>query len=403
MNFLTSLAIILLSSLLLGSIFVKIKLPPLIGMLIVGIVLGPHLLNLIAPSILAISPDLRQLALIIILTRAGLSLNLSDLRKVGRPAILMCFIPATFEICGYMLFGTLLLKLPLLDAAILGTVLAAVSPAVVVPRMLRLQNEGFGVNKGIPQMITAGASCDDVFVIVIFTALLAMATGGSFNFHIIWRIPTSIILGVGVGCLFGFLFALFFKRVHMRDTIKIIILLSFSFLFVALEELIGDYVPFSGLLAVISLGVMLNFKAPVRAQRLSVKYSKMWIFAEILLFVLVGAEVNFDYVGSSGLMIIAVMFLSLIFRVFGVFACLIRTNLNAKERIFCAIAYLPKATVQAAIGAIPFTIGLASGQIILTCAVLAILITAPLGALATDMSYKKLLTKSSIDNDITNK
>ncbi|MEG2414210.1 MAG: cation:proton antiporter, partial [Clostridia bacterium] len=376
MNFLTSLAIILLSSLLLGSIFVKIKLPPLIGMLIVGIVLGPHLLNLIAPSILVISPDLRQLALIIILTRAGLSLNISDLRKVGRPAILMCFIPATFEICGYMLFGTLLLKLPLLDAAILGTVLAAVSPAVVVPRMLRLQNEGFGVNKGIPQMITAGASCDDVFVIVIFTALLAMATGGSFNFHIIWRIPTSIILGVGVGCLFGFLFALFFKRVHMRDTIKIIILLSFSFLFVALEELIGDYVPFSGLLAVISLGVMLNFKAPVRAQRLSVKYSKMWIFAEILLFVLVGAEVNFEYVGSSGLMIIAVMFLALIFRVFGVFACLIRTNLNAKERIFCAIAYLPKATVQAAIGAIPFTIGLASGQIILTCAVLAILITA---------------------------
>lgn len=403
MNFLTSLAIILLSSLLLGSIFVKIKLPPLIGMLIVGIVLGPHLLNLIAPSILVISPDLRQLALIIILTRAGLSLNISDLRKVGRPAILMCFIPATFEICGYMLFGTLLLKLPLLDAAILGTVLAAVSPAVVVPRMLRLQNEGFGVNKGIPQMITAGASCDDVFVIVIFTALLAMATGGSFNFHIIWRIPTSIILGVGVGCLFGFLFALFFKRVHMRDTIKIIILLSFSFLFVALEELIGDYVPFSGLLAVISLGVMLNFKAPVRAQRLSVKYSKMWIFAEILLFVLVGAEVNFEYVGSSGLMIIAVMFLALIFRVFGVFACLIRTNLNAKERIFCAIAYLPKATVQAAIGAIPFTIGLASGQIILTCAVLAILITAPLGALATDMSYKKLLTKSLIDNDITNK
>ncbi|MEG1608812.1 MAG: cation:proton antiporter, partial [Clostridia bacterium] len=298
---------------------------------------------------------------------------------------------------------TLLLKLSLLEAAILGTVLAAVSPAVVVPRMLKLQNEGYGTDKKIPQMITAGASCDDVFVIVIFTALIAMSTGGSFNFHIIWRIPTSIILGIGVGCLFGYLFALFFKRFHMRDTIKIIILLSFSFIFVAIESLIGKYVPFSGLLAVISLGVMLNFKDCVRAKRLSSKYSKLWIFAEILLFVLVGAEVNFSYVQSSGLMIIAVMLLTLVFRVFGVFACLIRTNLNLKERIFCAIAYLPKATVQAAIGAIPFTIGLACGQIVLTCAVLAILITAPLGAVATDMSYKKLLTQTFCNNDISDK
>lgn len=391
MAFLTSLAIILLSALVLGGIFKKIKLPPLIGMLLVGVILGPHVLNLISPNILNISSDLRQLALIIILTRAGLSLKLADLKKVGRPAILLCFLPASLEIVGYIVFAPIFLGLSIQESALLGTVMGAVSPAVVVPRMLKLQESGYGTNKSIPQMITAGSSCDDIFVIVLFNALLMSVSDGSFDFNIIWRIPVSIILGIGVGLLLGFLFSLFFKHFKTRDTVKIIILLCVSFLLVALENLIKAYVPFSGLLAVISLGVMFNFKSPERAKRLSIRYEKLWVFAEIILFVLVGAEVDLSYVLSSGGWVILVLFLSLVFRVAGVFLCLIKTPLNFKERLFCALAYLPKATVQAAIGAIPLSMGLACGKTILTCAVLAILITAPLGAILTDLTYKKLL------------
>lgn len=391
MSFLTSLAIISLSALLLGSLFRKIKLPPLIGMLLVGIVLGPYVLDLISPSILNISSDLRQLALIIILTRAGLSLKLGDLKKVGRPAILLCFLPATFEIVGYIAFAPLLLGLSIKESALAGAVMGAVSPAVVVPRMLKLKEEGYGTNKSIPQMITAGASCDDVFVIVLFTALLTSVSAGSFDLNIIWQIPVSIVLGIAVGCLFGWLFSLFFKRFGVRDTVKIIILLSVSLLFVALENLIKKYVPFSGLLAVISLGVIFNMKSEERAKRLSVRYEKLWVFAEIILFVLVGAEVDLSYAVSCGGRAIAVLFAALALRIAGVFVCLIKTPLTFKERLFCAIAYIPKATVQAAIGAIPLAAGLACGKTILTCAVLAILITAPLGAIATDLSYKKLL------------
>lgn len=394
MSFLTSLAIILLFALLLGSLFRKIKLPPLIGMLLVGIVLSPHILNLISTDILNISSDLRQLALIIILTRAGLSLKISDLKKVGSSAILLCFLPATFEIIGYIIFAPLLLDLSVQESALAGAVMGAVSPAVVVPRMLKLKEEGYGTNKSIPQMIIAGSSCDDVFVIVLFTALLTTVSVGGFDFNIIWQIPVSIVLGIVSGILCGLLFAVFFKRFKIRNTVKIIILLSISFLLIALENSIKQYVPFSGLLAVISLGIIFNMKSEERAKKLSARYEKLWVFAEIILFVLVGAEVDISYAVSCGGRVIIVLFSALIFRTVGVFICLIKTPLNFKERLFCALAYLPKATVQAAIGAIPLSAGLECGQTILTCAVLAILITAPLGAMATDLSYKKLLVKA---------
>lgn len=394
MSFLTSIAVILLSAFVLGSIFRKIKLPPLIGFLLIGILLGPHVLNLVSGDILNISSDLRQFALIIILTRAGLSLRIEELKKVGRPALLLCFLPATFEIMGYISFAPLLLGLSLSESALMGTVMAAVSPAVVVPHMLKLKEEGYGTNKMVPQMITAGSSCDDVFVIVLFTALLQTVEVGGFDFNILWKIPVSILSGIALGVLLGWLFSLFFKRFHIRDTMKIIILLSISFLFVALENLIKDYVPFSGLLAVISLGLMFNMKSEEQAKRLSIRYEKLWVFAEIILFVLVGTEVDTSYVLSGGWIVIPVLFIALLFRILGVFVCLIKTTLNFKERIFCAIAYIPKATVQAAIGAIPLSIGLPCGQMILTCAVFAILITAPLGAIATDLSYKRLLVKA---------
>lgn len=395
MSLLTSLAIILLSALLLGGVFRKIKLPPIVGMLLVGIVLGPHMFDLVSPDLIAISSDLRQLALIIILTRAGLSLKLADLKKVGRPALLLCFVPATFEIVGYMLLAPLMLGLTPTESALTGAVMGAVSPAVVVPRMLRLQKEGYGTNKSIPQMIIAGSSCDDVFVIVLFTALLTTVKAGGFDYDILWQIPVSIVLGISAGVLCGWLLSMLFNRIHVRDTIKIIVLLSLSFLFVTLEDVIKNYVPFSGLLAVISSGVMLNINAAKLAERLAVRYEKLWVFAEIILFVLVGTEVDLSYVAHGGGSVVAVLLCALVFRVVGVFACLVKTPLCFRERVFCAIAYIPKATVQAAIGAIPLAAGLSCGQTVLTCAVMAILITAPLGALATDLSYKRLLTPST--------
>lgn len=393
MNFLTSLAVICLCALLLGSVLSKIKLPPLLGMLVVGIVLGPYVLDLIAPSILGISADLRQLALIIILARAGLNLNLKDLKKNGVSAVLMCFVPATAEILGYMLLGTLILKMELLDAALLGSVMAAVSPAVVVPRMLKLKESGYGTDKGIPDMIMTGASADDVYVIVLFTSLTSMADGGSFSWNFLWQVPVSIVLGIGVGIAVGLLFVLFIKKFHMRDSIKVILILSISFLFVALEDAVEKWVPYSGLLSVISFGAVIFARHSVCAQRLSAKFLKLWIFAEILLFVLVGAEVNIQYALQNCGLIICVILLALLFRMAGVFLCVCFSKLNMKERLFCMIAYSPKATVQAAIGAIPLTMGLACGQTILTAAVLAIIITAPLGAFLTDLTYKKLLAK----------
>ena len=390
---LLSLALIFLCGLAAGGLAQKLRLPQLLGMLIVGILLGPHVLNLLDPSILDISADLRQIALIIILTRAGLSLNLDDLKKVGRPAILMCFVPASFEIVGMVVLAPPLLGLSLLEAAILGTVIAAVSPAVVVPRMLKLMDEGYGVERSIPQLILAGASVDDVFVIVLFTSFTGLATGGNVSPVDLLKIPTSIVLGLAGGVVCGLVLAWFFRVFHMRDSAKVVIILSISFLLVTLEHTLSGPVGFSGLLAVMSFGIALQRRRKVVADRLSEKYSKLWVAAELLLFVLVGATVDIEYALASGGAAVVLIFGALLFRMAGVFVCLIRTALNGKERLFCMMAYTPKATVQAAIGSLPLSMGLACGNIVLTVAVLAILITAPLGALAVDVSYRRLLEK----------
>ena len=397
MDFLTSIALICLGGLLLGGLCSKIKLPPLVGILTVGIALGPYALNLISPDLLNLSPSLREIALIIILTRAGLKLNLADLKKNGIAAVLLCFVPALCEIGGYILAGMLFLKLTFAEAALLGCVMAAVSPAVVVPRMLKLKELSYGTDKGIPDMIMAGASSDDVFVIVLFTSFLTVASGGAFSVNIAWQVPVSIITGVLIGISVGLLFVLFVKKIHIRDSVKVIIILSIGFLFVAAENAFGKTVPFSGLLAVIAFGGTVFAKHRACADRLSGKFSKLWIFAEILLFVLVGAEVDLTVASSDIGKIIGIILFALIFRAAGVTLCLIGSRLNVKERLFCVIAYLPKATVQAAIGAAPLAAGLACGQTILTFAVLAILITAPLGALLTDLSYKKLLNRENTE------
>lgn len=388
-----SIALILLCGFGLSGLFQKFKLPGLLGMLLTGVILGPYTLDLISPDILNISTDLRQLALIIILVRAGLALDLKDLKKVGRSAILMCFIPATFELIAVIIFAPLLLKVSYLEAAIMGTVLAAVSPAVIVPRMLKLMEGCYGKNKGIPQLIMAGASVDDVYVIVLFTAFMGMYQGDSFNMLTLINVPISIVLGLIVGIVCGAILVWVFKRIHIRDTVKILLVLSISFLLVTLEGALKSILPLSGLLAVMALGGTILKKYGVLARRLSLKFSKLWVGAEILLFTLVGAAVNVHYVKDAGLMAIALILSSLIFRVGGVFVCLINTKLNSKEKLFCAISYLPKATVQAAIGAIPLSSGVAAGNTILTVAVLAIIITAPLGAIGVDSTYKKFLSK----------
>ncbi len=389
---LTSLAFIFLCGMLLGGIFKKIGLPGLLGMLITGILLGPHMLNLLDSGLLAISGDLRQLALIIILTRAGLSLDINDLKKVGRPAILMCFVPACFEIAGMILIAPSLLHISVIEAAIMGAVIAAVSPAVVVPKMLHLMENEYGTDQSIPQMIMAGASVDDVFVIVIFTATVGLAQGEGVSAVSMLQIPVSIVMGIIVGIILGILLNQFYRMVHLRDSSKVIILLSISFLLVAIENL--KMIPFSGLLAVMSIGAAVQKKNTEVATRLSNKYSKLWVAAEIILFVLVGVTVDLKYALAEGVMAIIVIFAALAFRMLGVFVCMIKTNLSGKEKLFCMIAYMPKATVQAAIGSIPLSMGLPCGNIVLTVAVLAILITAPLGALGVDLSYKKLLKKS---------
>ncbi|MCI5655912.1 MAG: cation:proton antiporter [Candidatus Pseudoruminococcus sp.] len=390
---LTSLALIFLCGLLLGSIFQKIKLPPLLGMIITGIILGPYALNLIDQSVLSISSDLRQIALIIILTRAGLNLDINSLKKVGRPAILMCFVPACFEIIGMVLLAPTLLGISILDALIMGTVVAAVSPAVIVPKMLKLIETGYGKDKSIPQMIMAGASVDDVFVIVLFTSFTGLAQGESFSPISLIQVPISIILGIGLGILIGIILGFFFKKVHMRDSIKVIIILSISFLLVTLENSLKGIVPISGLIAIMGIGISLQKIRSDASKRISIKFSKLWVAAELMLFVLVGATVDIKYAFSAGIMAILLIFGVLVFRMIGVLICLIKTKLNKKERIFCMIAYCPKATVQAAIGSIPLTMGLSCGNIVLTVAVLSILITAPLGAFFIELLYKRLLKK----------
>lgn len=389
-----SIALILLSGLLLGSCFQKIKLPGLMGMIIAGILLSPHALNLIDESILNISADLRQIALVIILTRAGLSLDLSNLKKVGRPAFLMCFVPACTEISGTILIAPLLLGITPLEAAIMGSVIAAVSPAVIVPRMIRLKEEGYGTDKSIPELILAGASVDDVFVIVLFTAFTSLASTGTMSVISLLQIPVSIILGIIIGGITGILLIGFFKKFHMRDSVKLLIILSFSFLLIELQNLLENIIPISGLLAIMSLGIIIKQKYDILAQRLSGKYNKLWVAAEVFLFVLVGASVDMRYALSAGIPAVLLVIGALLFRLLGVSLSLIKTKLNRKERFFCMFAYMPKATVQAAIGALPLSMGLSCGQIVLTVAVLSILITAPLGAVCVDNLYTKLLKKS---------
>lgn len=393
---LTSLALIFLFGLIFGALFQKLRLPPLLGMLIVGIVLGPYALDWLDDSLLSISADLRQIALIIILTRAGLNLNISDLKKVGRPAVLMCFLPACFEILGMLVLAPPLLHISYLDAAIMGAVVGAVSPAVIVPKMLRLMEEGYGTEKSIPQLILAGASVDDVFVIVLFSSFTGLAKGESLSPWRFAEIPISILLGVLLGAALGLALAFFFQKVHVRDSVKVLLLLSFSFLLVALEDALEGFVPISGLIAVMSLGIALQRKRDIVARRLSLKFSKLWVAAELLLFVLVGATVDLHYAYAAGLSAVVLIFGVLLFRMAGVWVCLLKTELLFKERLFCMLAYMPKATVQAAIGSVPLSMGLSCGNIVLTVAVLAILITAPLGAFLIDLTYKKLLTLNEI-------
>ena len=390
---LLSISLILILGMFMGWICQKIKLPSLLGMLITGIVLGPYVLNLMDDSILGISAELRKIALIIILTRAGLGLDLSGLKKIGRPAVLMCFVPASFELIGMILLAPKLMGLTVLEAAIMGAVLAAVSPAVVVPRMVKLMDEGYGVNEGIPQLILAGASVDDVYVIVLFSTFVGMMQGEGASILKFVNIPISIFLGIAIGLLIGVLLAYFFKKMHIRDTSKVLIILSISFLLVVMEDKLSTPITFSALIAIMFIGIGLQKKRETVAKRLSVKYGKLWVAAEVFLFVLVGATVNIGYLGKVGVKALIVIIGALVFRMFGVFVCLLGTSLKRKERLFTMLAYTPKATVQAAIGGIPLALGFTCGDLVLTVAVLAIVLTAPLGAFAIDLSYKKLLNR----------
>ena len=394
---LVSFAYIFLLGLSMGYIFNRLRLPALLGMLISGIILGPYALNALSPSLLSVSVELRQIALVIILMRTGLALDINDLKRVGRPALLMCFVPACFEIAGMMLVAPALLDISLLDAAVMGTVVAAVSPAIIVPKMLYLMENQIGTRKSIPQMIMAGGSVDDVFVIVLFTAFTTLSLGGEVSAASFVQIPVSIVTGLALGIGVGWLLSRYFRRFHMRDSIKVLIMMSLAFLFLGLEGWLKGIVPISGLLAVMAMGATLLKTYPLLAKRISPKYSKLWVAAEILLFVLVGATVDIKFALAAGLAAVGVIFIVLLFRMVGVFVCMIHTDLTLRERLFCMIAYLPKATVQAAIGSLPLAMGLPCGKIVLTVAVLAILITAPLGAFGIDMTYKRLLMPSGRD------
>ncbi|CDD57084.1 putative uncharacterized protein [Bacteroides pectinophilus CAG:437] len=389
---LLSIALIMLIGMASGYICRRLKLPGLLGMIITGIILGPYVLDLIDPSILNISADLRKIALIIILTRAGLTLDINDLKRVGRPAILMCFVPATFELAGMLLLAPRILGISLLEAAIMGAVVAAVSPAVVVPKMIKLIDEGYGTKKSIPQLILAGTSVDDVYVIVLFSTFTGLAKGDRVSAMSFINIPVSVVLGIALGIASGWLLAVYFKKVHVRDTIKVIIVLSISFILVSAENALSTPITFSALIAVMFMGIALSRYRNETAVRLSGKFNRLWVGAEVVLFVLVGASVDIGYALSAGAGAVILIFGVLIFRIAGVFVCLTGTNLNIKERLFCMLAYTPKATVQAAIGSVPLAMGLSCGSIVLTVAVLAILITAPLGAFMIDLTYKKLLS-----------
>lgn len=396
---LTSLALVFLVGLAMAALCQAIKLPRIIGMLFTGILLGPYVLNWLDDSILSISSELRQMALIIILLKAGLSLNLSNLKKVGRPAVMMACVPATCEILAFILLAPVILGITRMEAAVMGAVLGAVSPAVVVPRMVQLMESGYGTKKGIPQMILAGASCDDIYVIVLFSTFVSMAQGGSAKITDFINIPVSILLGVLLGAGTGWLLSLFFETAYarrhcIRNSMKVIIVLGVSFLLMAVETWLKGIVSVSGLLAVVSMACVLKLRCvPAVTKRLSEKFGKLWLAAEVILFVLVGAAVDIRYTLQAGPAAVLMIFAALAFRAVGVCLCVAGTQLDRKERLFCVIAYLPKATVQAAIGSVPLAMGLPCGQIVLSVAVLAILITAPLGALGMDASYRRLLER----------
>lgn len=398
---LTSLSLIFIVGLTMGAVCQRLKLPRIIGMLVTGIVLGPYVLDFLDPSILSISADLRKMALIIILLKAGFSLDLNDLKKVGRPAIMLSFVPASCEIAGYILFAPAILGITRIEAAVMGAVLGAVSPAVVVPRMVHLMENKYGTGKSIPQMIMAGASCDDIFVIVLFTTFLSMAQGGKANLMNFANIPISIILGVILGAVVGYILYLFFETAYahkhcVRNSMKVIIVLGFSFLLIAIEGWMEGKVSVSGLLAVVSMACVLKMKSSsFVSKRLSEKFGKLWIAAEVMLFVLVGAAVDIRYTLDAGAAAVLMILVALVFRGCGVLLCTAKTKLLWKERWFCVIAYLPKATVQAAIGSVPLAAGLPCGKIVLSVAVMAIIITAPLGAFGMDATYKKVLTRGT--------
>ena len=397
---LTSLSFVFLLGLAMAALCQKFKIPRIIGMLVTGILLGPCVLNWLSESILGISSELRQMALIIILLKAGLSLNLADLKKVGRPALMMSCVPASFEILAFVIFAPAILHISRVEAAVMGAVLGAVSPAVVIPRMVQLMETKYGTDKRIPQMIMAGASCDDIFVIVLFSTFTNMAQGGSAHVADFINIPVSILLGIALGAVAGYGLSLFFetayaKEHYVRNSMKVILILGMSFFLMSVETWLKGKVSVSGLLAVVSMAAVIRIKCiPKVSKRLSEKFGKLWIAAEVILFVLVGAAVDIRYTMQAGIAAVLMIFVGLMFRAVGVSLCMLGTKLNKKERLFCVIAYLPKATVQAAIGSVPLAMGLPCGQIVLSVAVLAILITAPLGAAGMDLTYDKLLVRS---------
>lgn len=390
---LLSIGLIIIFGLFFGWLFSKIHLPRIIGMLLAGIILGPHFLNLLDPLIIDMSGDLRKIALIIIIAKAGLSLDVSDLKRIGPPAVMLCFIPATFELLAFVLFAQTVMGVTILQAAILGAVMGAVSPAVTVPRLTKMIDDGYGVKKGIPQMLIAGASADDVYVIVIFSTLIGLEAGGSVNFINFLKIPMEIIFGAALGVLIGVLLSFYFKRFHIRDSLKITIIMALNMLLYWFEGV----APVSGLLAVMAMGIAINMKTPTVSKRLSVKFSKLWVAAEIFLFVLVGSNVNIGYVTEAGLGMVLMLFIGLIFREIGTFLSVCGTGLNGKEILFCLISQLPKATVQAAIGGVPLAMGLACGNVVLTMAVISIVITAPLGAIGMDATLQRCITKDNVE------
>lgn len=398
---LLSLGLILTLGFIGGYLFSKIKIPGLVAMIIVGLIIGPYFLNLIDASILNISAEMRQIALIIILTRSGLNLDLASLKKIGRPAILMSFIPATLEIIGITIAAHLLLGLSIFEALLLGTVIAAVSPAVVSPRMINLIEKGYGGENEVPKLVLAGSSLDDIYVIVLFYAFLGLTKTNSFNAVTMLSIPLSIVLGIALGIVGGLLISLIFKKSNFLNAVNVLIVLMTSFLFVGLENILKAYVPISALLGIIVLAMTILLMNKKKAEALSKGYKVLWLVFEIILFVLVGATLDLSYAFNNIGPALLVLLIGLIFRAAGVLLSIMFTRFTSKEKVFIVLAYLPKATVQASIGGIALSMGLASGAIILTVSIISIFVTAPLGAFLIEYFGPKLLKKAD-DVDLEN-